>query len=50
MPAYSVPQVRNPGTWKSADLRFINSALDGLAARICESGKGNRAAAHRYVA
>ena len=47
VPAHSVPQVRNLGTWKSADLRFINSALDGLAARICESGKGERVAADR---
>lgn len=47
---HTVPQVRNPGTWKSAGLRFINCALKGLAASICESGKEERAAAHRYVA
>lgn len=47
---HTVPQVRNPGTWKSVGLRFINCALNGLAASIWESGKGERAAAHRYVA
>lgn len=37
---HTVPQVRNPGTWKSVGLRFTNCALNGLAASICESGKG----------